>query len=207
MAAMTLLLIRHGETAGNAARVLQPEDTPLNAVGRRQAAALAGRIADLAPAALVSSDLPRAWETAQAIVAATGLSAIALPTLRERNFGALRGLRYDDLDFDPLAMTEAPPGGESVATFELRVAQAFDDLLRRRLEAGGTLVVVTHGLVLQTIVARHTGPTAFSGRPRLLANASLTIVEVTPPHVVSLLGCTQHLEAGAQGTVGSLRGG
>jgi 2,3-bisphosphoglycerate-dependent phosphoglycerate mutase len=207
MVCMTLLLIRHGETAGNAARVLQLEDTPLNAVGRRQAAALAGRIADLAPAALVSSDLPRAWATAQAIAAATGLPVVAMPSLRERDFGALRGQRYDDLGFDPLTMTSAPPDGESAAGFERRVALAFDELLRRCAEAGGALAVVTHGLVLRTLVARHARPREPSDRPPLLANASLTIVDASPPHAVMLFGCTRHLDAAAQGTIGSLRGG
>ena len=74
---MTLLLIRHGETALNAARVLQPADTPLSARGAAQAEALAGRLAAWrgaprepggAPlAGILSSDLPRALATAEAI--------------------------------------------------------------------------------------------------------------------------------------------
>ena len=76
---MTLLIIRHGETPLNVSRVLQPADTPLSANGLAQAAALAQRLAGdaaLRPTALVSSDLPRALQTAQAIAAACGLPLV-----------------------------------------------------------------------------------------------------------------------------------
>ena len=60
---MNLLLIRHGETALNVARVLQPADTPLSARGIAQAEALASRLASMNVEAIVSSDLPRALRT------------------------------------------------------------------------------------------------------------------------------------------------
>ena len=64
---MAVVLVRHGETALNAARVLQPADTPLSARGVVQAQALARRLAATGRvAAIVSSDLPRAWRTAEA---------------------------------------------------------------------------------------------------------------------------------------------
>jgi broad specificity phosphatase PhoE len=204
---MTLLLMRHGETALNAARVLQPENTPLSAVGQRQAERLARRIASLAPAALVASDLPRAWQTALAIGGASGLPVLSQPLLRERNFGSLRGLPYDALRLDPLAMNEAPPDGESAFDFFERVALAFDELLRLRVEVGGALAVVTHGLVIQALVERHAAPDGFSGKFQGVANASLTMIEASPPHAVTLLGCTRHLHADAQGATGGLHGG
>ena len=69
---MTLLLIRHGETALNAARVMQPADTPLSERGLAQAEALGRRMKTAGLAAIVSSDLPRAWQTAQAIAQPDG---------------------------------------------------------------------------------------------------------------------------------------
>ena len=204
---MTILLMRHGETALNAARVLQPEDTPLSAVGRRQAEALARRVALLAPAALVSSDLPRAWQTALAIAGTTGLQVLSQPLLRERNFGDLRGQPYDCLPADRLAMSQAPPGGESAAEFEQRVALAFAQLLRLRAEVEGTLAVVTHGLVIQALLARHASVRDGGSESVGLANASLTIVEAQPPHTVTLLGCTRHIDTAAPGSTGSLHGG
>src|SRR5690606_38780482 len=103
----------------------------------------------LAPVAILSSDLPRAFETATAIAAATGLDLRATELLQERNFGALRGRAYDDLGFDPLATTDAPPGGESVADFEARMARAFDEIVALRAGLAGDLIVVTHGLVIR----------------------------------------------------------
>ena len=61
---MTLLFIRHGETALNAARVLQPAATPLSARGLAQAQAVAERLAAQRLAGVLSSDLPRALQTA-----------------------------------------------------------------------------------------------------------------------------------------------
>ncbi|MGD9832197.1 MAG: histidine phosphatase family protein, partial [Piscinibacter sp.] len=142
---MRLLLVRHGETALNAARILQPPDTPLSARGLAQARALARRLAGEPIAAIWSSDLPRAWQTAEAVAA--GRSIAAEPLLQERNFGDLRGRAYDSLGFDPLAGSEAPPGGESLAEFEARIDRAVDLALSELAGLPGALVLVTHGLV------------------------------------------------------------
>ena len=106
---MSLLLIRHGETALNVARVLQPADTPLSARGVEQAEALANRLAASGVARIVSSDLPRALRTAQAIAAGTGARIETSALLQERNFGDWRGQPYDAMTIDPLTMREAPP--------------------------------------------------------------------------------------------------
>lgn len=204
----TLLLIRHGETALNAARVLQPADTPLSALGLRQADAIATRVAAFAPAAILSSDLPRAWQTASAIAGATGLAPIASPTLRERDFGALRGRAYDSLGFDPLALVDAPPDGESAPVFEERVARAFADALalHARLGGAGPIAIVTHGLVIEVLLRRH-ALVAPASAPRRLANASLSIIAARPPHAAELIGCTAHLDADARGSMEALHGG
>jgi broad specificity phosphatase PhoE len=206
---MTLLLIRHGETALNAARVLQPADTPLNARGLRQAEAIAWRVAALAPAAILASDLPRAWQTACAVGAATGLVPIASSALRERDFGELRGRAYDDLGFDPLAMTAAPAGGESAAEFAARVARAFAEALalHTRVAAAGPLAIVTHGLVIEALLTRHARLAPDAAVPRRLANASLTVVATEPPHAVELVGCTLHLDDTVRATGEVLNGG
>ncbi|HPG81218.1 MAG TPA: histidine phosphatase family protein, partial [Piscinibacter sp.] len=135
---MRLLLVRHGETPLNAARVMQPPDTPLSPRGLLQARAVAERLRAEALSALWSSDLPRAWQTADAIARACGLAALPQPLLHERNFGDLRGRAYDSLGFDPLAMQEAPTGGESVPDFEARIDRAFDAALIAAQATGGT---------------------------------------------------------------------
>jgi broad specificity phosphatase PhoE len=204
---MALFLIRHAETALNAARVLQPADTPLSPTGLRQSDALALRIARLGPAAIVSSDLPRALRTAEAIAIATGLPIVANPLLRERDFGELRGLPYDGLGFDPLAMSAAPPGGESAPAFARRVALAFEALVTMRATLKGPLAIVTHGLVIRAILGAHAELPGVMQAPTRIGNTSLTIVDAEPPHAVTLLDCTRHLDAGTREEARSLCGG
>lgn len=203
---MSIVLVRHGETALNAARVLQPADTPLSARGEAQAAAVARRLAGLRPAALVSSDLPRARQTAEAIAATTGRPVDTTALLQERNFGALRGLPYDTLGFDPLAMEEAPAGGESIPAFRERVARAFAEVLARRATLAGTLVVVSHGLVIRALLEAHARLPAGVVLPERMGNASVTVLGAEAPFVVTLLNCTAHLEGAAADDAGSLAG-
>jgi len=203
---MTLLLIRHGETPLNAARVLQPADTPLSPRGLEQAIALAQRLASAGIAGVVSSDLPRARQTAGAIAAACGLPITVLPLLQERNFGELRGRPYDSFDFDPLRMLDAPVGGESQAQFELRAAAAFEALLPLRRRAGGPLAVVTHGLVLREWLRAplQLGPLP---APAHVANTSITMVTAQPPHRVLRINDTEHLDEKLRDNPRALDGG
>ena len=204
---MTIILVRHGATALNIARVLQPPDTPLNDAGQAQAEAVAQALAALRPAGLISSDLPRALHTAEAIARATGLVASTTELLHERNFGDLRGQPYDGLGFDPLTMLAAPPGGESGSAFETRVARAFALLVERRAALPGPLVVVTHGLVIRAMLA---GPVALEAS-RLtglhIGNTALTVLDARAPHAVIDLNSTRHLEAGVRDDPRGLVGG
>ena len=205
---MEIWLVRHGETALNAARILQPADTPLSAHGLLQARALAERLAGENIAGILSSDLPRAHQTAQAIAERTGHTLHTTPLLHERCFGDWRGQPYDRLSIDPLAMHDAPPGGESTAQFAQRCQQAFEQVLHMQAQLGGPLVVVTHGLVIRQILAP-LPPSAHSGMPELprMGNTSLTIFDAAPPHAVRLLNCVNHLGGGLMEGAGSLSGG
>lgn len=192
---MKIILIRHGETALNAARVLQPPDTPLSERGRRQADAVAIRLAAMKIDGVVSSDLARAVETSRAIAAASRLTVRSSALLQERNFGDLRGCAYDGLGFDPIAMQGAPPAGESMAVFNARVMQAVALLREWHAACGGVLAVVTHGLLIRTLIERHlllpVGVTA----PQRIANTSLTMFLAEPPYKVSVINNTDHLGA------------
>ena len=190
---MTILLVRHGETAGNASRILQRADVPLNERGLRQAEQLAKRLVDLGFAHIVCSDLLRARMTAAPVAAHSGIEIEESPLLQERNFGDLRGTRYADLAEDPFRPDFAPPNGEDWPTFHARVAAAFDLILSRRRGVNGSLVVVTHGLVCRALVERHARLTEGIGIPALFHNTSVTILHENAPHAVGLLNCTRHL--------------
>lgn len=204
---MTLLLIRHGETPLNVARVLQPADTPLSPRGQAQAAALAQRLARGPLAGILASDLPRALQTAGAISEATGLRVQTSTLLHERNYGDLRGRPYDGLGFDPLAMDEAPPGGESQAVFSARAAQAWLELLALQQRLGGPLAVVTHGLVLREWLLHQMQLPPGMVLPARLSNASLTLASAVPPHPVERVDCTLHLTGDLRDDRHSLSGG
>ena len=208
---MTLLLIRHGETALNVARILQPADTPLSERGVAQAEALARRLAAMNVRAIVSSDLPRALCTAQAIEAATGAAIETTPLLRERNFGDWRGRPYAGMPIDPLTMAEAPPNGESTAAFEQRVAAAFAHVVVLRAAlgnaSGGVLAVVTHGLVIRALLTAQVQLGPGMVQPTHLGNTSLSLIGAHPPHQVELLNCTAHLGSAARDDAHALSGG
>jgi broad specificity phosphatase PhoE len=205
---MAVILLRHGETALNAARVMQPAATPLSARGQAQARAVAQRLARRGGiAAIVSSDLPRAWLTAQAVAAALALPIRPSALLQERNFGELRGRPYDSLGFDPLVMSEAPPGGESATAFVQRVQQAFGDMLRQHKGLDGDLLVVTHGLLIRTLLAGPLLPRGDGPGSLLLGNTSLSIFDAAPPHALQLLNCTRHLDEAERDDTRSLSGG
>ena len=203
-----LLIIRHGETPLNVARVLQPASTPLSARGLLQAQALARRLQGQGLAALLSSDLHRARQTADAVALACGLPVIESPLLQERNFGTLRGQAYDSLGFDPLTHDGAPPEGESMARFQARCNAAWAWLLQQQAAAGGPVAVVSHGLLIRHWLEAGTlSLPAGSAAPAHLANCALTIASACSPHAVSLLGDTAHLAAGPGLDAASLSGG
>ena len=204
---MSLLLIRHGETTLNVARVLQPADTLLSGRGVAQAEALGARLALMNVRSIVSSDLPRALRTAQAVAAATGAPIETSALLQERNFGDWRGQPYDGMAIDPLTMAGAPPNGESTLVFEQRVAAAFAHVVERQSALGGVLAVVTHGLVIRALLAAHVRLAAGMTLPAQLGNTSLSIVEARPPHLASLLNCTLHLAAATRDDSQALSGG
>jgi len=203
---MSLVIVRHGETALNAARVLQPSDTPLGKRGLQQADAVARRLAGAGIVAILSSDLPRALQTAQAIAAATGAPIETTPLLQERNFGAWRGRPYDSLGFDPLTLAGTPPGGESVETFLARVDAGFALAVQRRAGLAGALAIVTHGLVVRAIIERHLALGAFVV-PAQVRNTSVTIADATAPHAATLVDCVRHLDDAAAHDTRSLSGG
>lgn len=193
--AREILLIRHGETDSNAARVVQLPDAPLSARGRDQARRLALRLASEGGVRrLVSSDLRRAFETASAIAGATGGRIELEPLLQERNFGTYRGTPYAELTVDIFGPECEPPGGESGATFAARVDRAWARIQEIAAECEGRSAIVTHGLVCDEIARRHLSCGSLV-LPTSWGNTSLTVVEAAHPWRVVRLACTAHLDA------------
>jgi len=194
---MTILVVRHGETEGNAARVLQRPDVPLNARGLDQADRLAHRLLGHGFVHILCSDLLRARMTAEPLATRSGITIEESPLLQERNFGDVRGTAYAALAEDPFGPDYAPPNGEDWATFHARVADAFALIIERRRGVSGTLVVMTHGLVCRALVERHARVPDGVVAPERYHNTSVTVLHEEAPHPVGLINCTAHLEAPA----------
>jgi broad specificity phosphatase PhoE len=158
----TLILLRHGQTAWNAAGRAQGQtDVPLDEVGRAQAAGAASAIATLVPVFVRSSDLARAAETADVVAAACGLPVARDPRLREYDVGERAGLTIPEFAaaFPAEHARWAGAGGSFDSADFVAGAESTSDVLARMLPAlrsafsalapGETGVVVGHGAALR----------------------------------------------------------
>ncbi|MEZ4501458.1 MAG: histidine phosphatase family protein [Dehalococcoidia bacterium] len=158
---MTLLLVRHGQSAGNASRIIQGQwDAPLTDLGRHQAEVVAERLASAGASTLYTSSLERTRDTAAPIARSTRLEARPLDEWREYCWGDAQGRTWTEaLELwgrgDPPTLewgNNQVPGEEGEAVFGARIAEAFTTLLERHVE--DTAIVVTHGGVIIEVV-RH----------------------------------------------------
>ena len=153
---MKLLLVRHGESEGNAAGFVQGHlDFGLTALGRAQAEATAERLRALKVDRLVSSPLKRAFETASVIAAAVGLAIESEPGLMEYDMGAASGLTGPQIrekfphvvDAWRKGLRPQFPGEEGRDEFHARV----NAVLQRFAGTGQSIVAVAHGGVISGI--------------------------------------------------------
>ncbi|EDN69784.1 Phosphoglycerate/bisphosphoglycerate mutase [Beggiatoa sp. PS] len=178
-----IVLIRHGETLWNLEGRIQGHlDSPLTDVGLAQTEALAKHFKFQKFAALYSSDLGRAYETARKISEQNGLPIIKERQLRERNFGLLQGVIKDTLANkfpeayrhyrarDPAYVV---PKGESFKQFHARCIKCFNELAQKHNKQ--RILVVAHGGVLVSLF-KHTLNIPLEAPRRFLSlNTSINI--------------------------------
>ena len=191
---MSIFLIRHGETLGNASGTVQLPDNPLSPRGVAQADLLACRLEGKGIAAILSSNFARAASTAERLRRATGAAIRFDPLLHERNFGDLRGTPRAELGFDMFAPGYAPPNGETWEAFHARVDLAWVLVQEAAAAAGGPLAVVTHGLVCRSLAARHLILPDGQEAPERWENTALTVIDYPAPWRVRLLNSIAHLD-------------
>lgn len=179
-----LVLVRHGETDWNAHGRIQGQlDIPLNATGLAQADAVGARLRGEGFDAIYSSDLERAMQTARPVAQRGGRAIRREPRLRERHFGALQGLTAEEAQarqsqvwqaYKARTVQQDLGGGESLAGFSRRVVDFVDHVLQAH--AGGRVLLVSHGGVLDMAYRNATGMPLEAQRDFPIYNASVNIL-------------------------------
>jgi broad specificity phosphatase PhoE len=179
-----ILLVRHGQTDWNLQGRWQGfEPTALNAEGWTQARTLAKSMQARPVGMIVSSDLPRAFETASAIGDALGIQPILDERLREFNMGIFQGFTRDEMPqkfpdewqgFQTDYWGYHIPGGESRRIMQDRMFAIWNDLLASAV--GPEVIIVSHGGSLKMLLLK-----LFPDMPDLeavhLGNTSVTTLE------------------------------
>jgi 2,3-bisphosphoglycerate-dependent phosphoglycerate mutase len=204
MEATRIIAVRHGETSWNVdARIQGQLDIQLNDTGRWQARRVGHALSGEQLAAIYSSDLGRAHETARAIGDAAGIAVVAHPGLRERRFGLFEGKTFDEIhqtwpeeaqNWKKRIPEWAPPeGGETLLQLRERVIRTVSDLASRH--TGDQIAVVAHGGVLDALYRIATGQAVNSPRTWQLPNGAINRLLWTPEGF-TLVGWsdTQHLD-------------
>lgn len=186
MAVATLVIVRHGETAWNAERRVQGQlDIPLNALGLEQASAVGAALASGQFDAIYSSDLSRARQTAAPAAQALGLEVALDERLRERHYGVFETLTYSECerrypeDFARFLAREPEfdfRTGESLRAFAERATGCLAEIAARH--AGESVLVFTHGGVLDKLYRRATGMPLTKPRDFRIPNAGINRVTI-----------------------------
>lgn len=196
---MQIYLIRHGATEANERIpfVLQGSaiDLPLNDNGRRQAADLADFFRRTPLAAVYSSEMLRACETAQAIAASAGCPHQAVTGLHECNVGVWEGLDWETIRarhpvecaaFQGDPATNPMLGGESYRDVLHRAKPVWDRLVASH--ADDAIALVTHNVVNRVLLADLLGLELRQGALLRQRNGCVNLIEITHgrPQVVTI---------------------
>ncbi len=158
MSKTTLYLVRHGQSIGNSLnRMLGHTDLDLTELGYKQAEMTANALRDVNFAAIYSSDLLRAKNTAQASATLHNLDVITDEGLREIHLGKWEGAYKSQLDKEDLDLILNGwhkqygefrcPGGEAVYDATMRVYVALEEIARKH--EGQTVMATLHAGVIR----------------------------------------------------------
>lgn len=156
-----LFLIRHGQTVWNMEGKYQGDrNTELTGLGIKQARLAAKYLSKVDFAAVYSSSLKRAVDTAKIIAGYKNLKVIVRENLKEINFGKWEGMRFNEINKkynieyqswleDPY--NSPPPGGESFKTLTERATAEIENIVAENRD-GSSIAVVTHGGVIISLL-------------------------------------------------------
>ena len=169
--ATTLIMVRHGRTALTESRKISGgdgENPDLSELGNKDAAEVAIELARVGssgafsflakPVAVIHSPIKRAAQTASKIAQRLGAEQVELADLREIGFGDWDGLTNEELFVGHETQYQAwrgsydvaPPNGESLKDFDVRVNRSLDFILDKF--SGKTVVVVAHVMPIRGLL-------------------------------------------------------
>jgi broad specificity phosphatase PhoE len=180
-----VILLRHGETEWNLSGRWQGQshDTPLSDRGRAQAQIVSRRLRAYPIRAIYSSDLLRAFETAQIVGEVLGLEPTAEQGLRESDIGLWTGLTWSEIAArfpeEVVAMIAGQDvrrgGGESYGELGARLAATLERVVAQH--AGQTVLLVSHGAAIRSLVAHVLGASlAQMHRLEIGGNTALSLI-------------------------------
>ncbi|HLH60134.1 MAG TPA: histidine phosphatase family protein [Ktedonobacteraceae bacterium] len=183
--------MRHGLTGWNLQqRYCGHSDIPLAAQGRQQALWVAEQLQQASIAAIYTSDLLRARETAE-IIAGRRTQVVQIKVSaawREMDFGAWEGLTYtqiveqfkDHLAFFTDPEHHAPPHGESLLHLKQRVTDALSAMLHDNASPAGDIVIVSHGGPLRILLCSLLGMSLSRQWQLRLDPGSISAIDLPP---------------------------
>jgi probable phosphomutase (TIGR03848 family) len=189
-----LVLVRHAVTAHTGPLLSgRLPGIDLSDDGRRQAEALAQRLAPLPVRAVYASPIERTAQTASAVAAVHGLPVLPLPGVIEADYGEWTGGAIAELAKTDLWKTvqRAPsrarfPGGESLAEMQARMVSALEATIAAH--PGELVVVVSHADPIKAAIAHYTGLHLDLFQRIVVSPASVTVFELSQ-HGAAMLKC------------------
>lgn len=176
---LNIYLVRHGETAWNKERKLQGQtDTSLTTKGKEQASLLAKYFSNYLLEAIYTSDLKRAFNTAEAIAKQHSMEAIIHLGLREIWLGDWQGLTWEEIEEEYPKEKElwfaredlSATGGEPLAEAAGRAWKALGEIAQSHEK--GNIIIVSHGLVIGTILCHIYGQAMINWQDYALGNTA-----------------------------------
>lgn len=198
-----LIIIRHGKTYWNNERRYQGHtDTELSPEGIAQAEALQRRLQSQKIEAIYSSDLSRAFRTAEIMAKPHGLKVVPTLGLKEINFGVWEGLTFEEIQRDypeQLKIWQERPqdlriqDGETFSFIKEKAVATVHQIMQEH--PGGTVAFVSHGGTIAALICGLLEePLAMMWKYRQNNTAVNILLKKGDKYKIELLNDASHLE-------------
>jgi probable phosphoglycerate mutase len=198
-----IFLVRHGESQWNTLKKIQgQQDIPLTEGGLKQANLIGNRLMNEKIDRIYSSDLIRAFNTAEIIGGKLNINVIPMEEFREINFGIWEGMSNEKMLLkyhDEYLMWKRVPeklkieGAESLEELQSRAMNGINKIMRNGKD--DNILIVSHSATLKTIILGLLDIDLTYFKNLTLDNVSLTIIEIRDYNrVLKVINDTCHIK-------------